>query len=105
MKSLWDAGGDVSASVDGTLLSVSEKEPALSLSAAAHQLLQGKKARKPPKQDYYDFLAKGVVPGAGAEGMPCSPVRNPNKASEESVEINQHGCLQHEKLITRISRC
>lgn len=43
VKSLRDAGGDVSASVDGTLLSVSENEPALSLSAAAHQLQQRKK--------------------------------------------------------------
>lgn len=72
VKSLWDAGGDVSASVDGTLLSVSEKEPALSLSAAAHQLPQGKKARKPHKQGYSDFSAEGAVAAAGAKGMPCT---------------------------------
>lgn len=72
MKSLRDAGGDVSASVDGTLLSVSENEPALSLSAAAHQLQQRKKkARKQHKQGYYDFSAKEAVAGAGAEGMSC----------------------------------
>lgn len=70
MKSMWDAGGDVNASVDGTLLSVSEKEPALSPSAAAHQLQQGKKARKPHKQ--HDFSAKGILAVAGAEGMSCT---------------------------------
>lgn len=60
MKSLWDAGGDASASVDGTLLSVSEKKPALSLSAAARQLQQGKKSEKHTNTAIMTFQQKGL---------------------------------------------